>query len=331
LDHSFALILSFTKNIHFKMKKASILGLFLLFQGVVFACDVCSIFEGIRPYDFNHRLGFWQRSRLHQGTLEPFQTRDLSKHLEEEESVFIGDEYREVYSSFELRGNYQINQRWSVFSLLPVVQRERTINQTLQGRSTGIGDPILMLRYAPVISKKTDKNSNFRHRLIGGFGLKFPLGETQKQYKGEVMDHDLQAGTGSYDFLAQFEYMAKYKRFGVLVNGMGRYNTTNLSGYQHGHVASLSVQHFFIIGNEKRSVLPFVGLYAEQLTADHEDAAALNNTGGQYLFASLGMEIQFKNVSLQGTWQHIIEQEQTGVQIPVLSQVQFGLSYMISK
>ncbi len=313
------------------MKKASILGLFLLFQGAAFACDVCNIFEGIRPYDFNHRLGFWQRSRLHQGTLEPFQTRDLSKHLEEEESVFIDDEYREVYSSFELRGNYQINQRWSVFGLLPVVQRERTINQTLQGRSTGIGDPILMLRYAPLISKKTDKNSNFRHRLIGAFGLKFPLGETQKQFEGEVMDHDLQAGTGSYDFLAQLEYMAKYKRFGVLINGFARRNTTNLSGYLHGHVVSASWQHFFILGDEERSFLPFIGIYAEQLTVDQEDGAVLNNTGGRYLFANLGMEFLIKNVSIQATWQHIIEQEQDGVQIPVLSQVQFGLSYMISK
>ncbi len=313
------------------MKKTIFLLFFVLLQGIVFACDVCSIFEGIRPYDFNHRLGFWQRSRFHQGTFEPFQTKARPKHLEEEPDEVVGDEYREVYSSFELRGNYQINERWSVFALLPIVQRERTLNAEMEGKNSGIGDPILMLRYAPLISKKTDKNSNFKHRLVSAFGVKFPLGETQKQYEGEVLDHHLQAGTGSYDFMLQFEYMAKYKRLGVMVNGMGRVNTPNLSAYQHGHVTSLLYQHFVVLGNEERSFLPFVGFYAEQLSADREDGSAISGTEGRYLFTSLGMEYQFKNVSINGTWQRCIAQEQEGVQIPALAQVQFGLSYMISR
>lgn len=312
------------------MKKLFILGLFVL-PIYAHACDVCSIFEGIRPYDFNHRLGFWHRSRLHQGTLEPFQTQSLAKHLEEEEAVFIGDEYKEIFATCELRGTYQINQRWSVFGMLPIVQRERMINGANAGSSSGFGDPVLMARYAPLISEASAANSNFRHRLICGLGLKFPLGATTLQREGEALDHDLQPGTGSYDFLAQFEYMAKYKRFGVLINGMGRRNTSNLSGYLHGHLMSASWQHFFIIGNEDRSLLPFVGLYAEQLTVDQEDGSVLTNTGGRYLFANLGMEIQFKNVSIQATYQSIMAQAQTGTQIPAVAQVQIGLNYMIAK
>lgn len=312
------------------MKKLFILGLFVL-PFYSYACDVCSIFEGIRPYDFNHRLGFWHRSRLHQGRLEPFQTQSLAKHLEEEEAVFIGDEYKELFATYELRGSYQINERWSVFGMLPIVQRERTINGKDAGSSSGFGDPVLMARYAPLISKANASQSNFRHRLVCGFGLKFPLGATKLQHEGVALDYDLQAGTGSYDFLAQFEYMAKYKRFGVLINGMARRNTPNLSAYLHGHVMSASWQHFFIIGNEERSLLPFVGVYAEQLTVDQEDGTVLNNTGGRYLFANLGMEIQFKNVSLQATWQGIMAQAQTGTQIPVIAQVQIGLNYMIAK
>lgn len=312
------------------MKKLFILGLFLL-PIYAHACDVCSIFEGIRPYDFNHRLGFWQRSRLHQGTLEPFQTQSLAKHLEEEEAVFIGDEYKEIFATYELRGSYQFNERWSVFGMLPIVQRERMINGSDAGSSSGFGDPVLMARYAPLLSKASAANSNFRHRLVCGLGLKFPLGATKLQREGEALDHDLQPGTGSYDFLAQFEYMAKYKRFGVLINGMGRRNTLNLSGYLHGHVVSASWQHFIILGNEERSFLPFIGVYAEQLTADHEDGAVLNNTGGRYLFANLGMEFLIKNVSIQATWQGIMAQEQRGTQIPVVSQLQFGLTYMIAK
>ncbi|MDP4953427.1 MAG: hypothetical protein NWQ53_07260, partial [Flavobacteriales bacterium] len=98
------------------------------------------------PYDFNHRLGFWQRSRLHQGTLEPFQTQSLAKHLEEEEAVFIGDEYKEIFATYELRGSYQFNERWSVFGMLPIVQRERMINGSDAGSSSGFGDPVLLAR-----------------------------------------------------------------------------------------------------------------------------------------------------------------------------------------
>ena len=261
----------------------------------------------------------------------PFKSSKLiggPKHLEEStESIFTRDTYLEHYTAYELRGTFQFNPRWSIDAFIPVVERTRWINDKMTQQGSGIGDISALVRYVPIASK-SDQDP-FSHRLSVALGVKAPTGITQQQYEGTYLDHDLQPGTGSWNALFNLDYTAKHKNLGVQLFTMASINTVNLSGYKYGNTVSSLGQIFYQVKWKDFSFFPMMGVYHEYLTEDAHDGERLINSGGQILYGSVGMDIRYKNVSIQGMWQDPFDQQLNGIQIPIENRYQIGIVYSL--
>lgn len=297
----------------------------------VSACDVCSLFSGVYPGDQKHRISFWQRNRMLEGEFPQLSLRDLAKHLDNTQTVIPNVKYQEQFMSYELRYHHQISKRWSAMGILPVVQRRRVIDQVLQEEASGLGDASLLVQYSPVLSGSEE--SNLKQRLTIGLGAKAPLGKTQKQFNDEYVDHDLQPGSGSWDALMSLEYLIKWKQTGLLLQNWFSLNGENLGGYRYGnsYTAQCLVFRQFEHRESKIKCIPMIGFSFETLQQDRQDSEMLNHSGGRYTYANAGMEIQHKNVSIQGMWMQVIDQQFNGNQIPVAHRYQIALTYFIDR
>lgn len=309
--------------------KRIIFGFFMLcFSGGVMSCDICALYDGVFNNDLKHRIGLWHRARFLEGTIMPFEERNLEKHLEANEEINLGKVYRETYSTFEIRGAYRISDRWFIAAYVPVVQKTRWIDNELAGEASGLGDPSLMVQFSPVLTKTTEGKS-FKHRMTSGLGIKFPLAQTQIKWEDEYLDHDLQPGSGSYDVLLKLEYQARYKNLGLQLFGFSTLTTENLSSYRYGNNLSTAFLLYYqqTLGTFK--IAPTLGFNKEFIGKDHSYSEPLENSGGEYLFSTYGMDIRFKNVSIQGSYHLPIKQEYNGVQLPVDQKFELGLTYAI--
>jgi len=79
--------------------------------------------------------------------------------------------------------------------------------------TTGIGDPSLT---AHLVLSTSDSSKRFRHRVLMGGGLKFPLGNNSLVDGDQnPINANLQPGTGSFDFPLSASYLIKGDRWGV--------------------------------------------------------------------------------------------------------------------
>lgn len=236
--------------------------------------------------------------------------------------------YREEYTTTELRAAYRLTDRWFISAYIPFVQKTRWIDQQQTGTSSALGDPSVMIQFSPVLSK-SQENKQLKHRLTTGAGVKIPLGQTQAKWKGDYLDHDLQPGSGSYDLLFSFEYQARLKGFGVQLFSFATLTTANLSSYRYGENLSLTSVLYYQHTFGKLKLAPTFGLSKEYIQRDVYGDQRLDNSGGDYLFSSFGMDIRYKNVSIQGNYNSPISQEFNGVQLPVEEKFQIGITYSI--
>ncbi|MEO0403960.1 MAG: hypothetical protein AAF193_03740 [Bacteroidota bacterium] len=212
-------------------------------------------------------------------------------------------------------------------ALIPMVERTRWINGEMNQQGSGIGDISALIRYVPLAS--TSDSGPFNHRLAIAIGAKAPTGETQQHSSGIYLDHDLQPGSGSWDALINFDYTAKYKNVGVQVFSITSINTVNLSAYRYGNTVSSLGQIFYQFKWNSFSISPMMGIYHEFLAKDVHDGEVLDHSGGQVLYGSVGMDIRYKNVSIQGMWQDPFDQQLHGVQIPIKNRYQIGIVYSL--
>ena len=178
-----------------------------MFATSLFACDHCGIYVNMQPYDFSHHIGFSYGRSIFSGVIPNF-NRSLGLRHGDEATIeeYQGTTVRDDFQSMELRARYSFNQRFFVWGRLPIVDNARYVNDKLESKTQGFGDPMLLGGYNVINSRSSD-TSGFRHRLEVGAGIKFPMGSTQAQYNDEYVDHDMQLGTGSYDAVFSLNYM----------------------------------------------------------------------------------------------------------------------------
>ena len=214
------------------------------------SCDICNMSVSLTPDDTKSALSMIYRHRFASRTFEqlvytPVQNETGSRHS----GVVLlpgmdKQEYQEIYSVIELRGIYNLNNRISFLGSLPLIRNQRVINGESQFTVKNVGDPIVMARYAAIRREEEDK---LNHRLILGAGIKMPLGSYDFENDGEVVSHDIQAGTGSWDFVFSFEYLIKYKNLGIISNTNFKANTLNTKvSYMFGNTFNSTINMFYL-------------------------------------------------------------------------------------
>lgn len=300
------------------------------------ACDICNMSVSLTPDDTKNSVSLLFRHRVASRTFsqlvyKPTVIQSTSRHsgvvllpgLEEQRQ-------KETYSVYEIRGVYNLNNRISFFGSIPMIHNERLINESKQFQVQGMGDPIAMMRYSIIRTNETDEKK-MNHRLTLGAGLKMPLGRCDFESKGKVVEHDIQAGTGTIDYVLSLDYLLKYRSYGILLNSNYKINTLNKKvDYMFGNTSNTTLNVFYQKKMRKhRTLVPYLGMYTEIANKDIEHKQYEENTGGKLLFGSLGCQFFFNQFRLETQYQHTLKNQLNGdYQLYTKNRWQLGITYL---
>jgi len=191
---------------------------------------------------------------------------------------------------------------------------------------TGIGDLTLVALYQ-VYNTPPDSNSTFKQRLFLGGGVKFPTGVYQETNSNGELKPLLQPGTGSFDFVAGLNYLAKIKKTGLNVDITYRINTTNKNSFQFANRFNATALFFYQTPLKAFTIMPSTGVYFEQAVMDLDNNTYLQNTGGEVLFGQFGIDIYYKKFSLNFGCQTPVYENLFGEQGENQNRFIVGLNY----
>ncbi len=244
------------------------------------ACDACGCsisqsYTGVMPQLGGHYLGIWWQHQAYR-----IQTED----------AFTGSrqEHQEYFNTIELRGRLQLLPRLQLSAIMPYAQRYRPG----EGSGTflnGLADPVVLL-HGVIIDNGDSTAARVQHRLVAGAGVKAPLGQFQQPGPEEVVNPNLQIGTGSWDFLLNASYTLRWGSWGVNTDFTYRYNGESANGYQFGDRISGVASLFRLEQLGQWQLMPNAGLFYERAWLDVENGFFRTNTGGNAMMAALGVE-----------------------------------------
>lgn len=290
---------------------------------------------GIQPFDRANNFGFHFRMRYLDGDLANTPVTLLTpKHgggavVTAQQRTAPTSHYTELYYAAEVRGQYWLSQRVSLVASIPLVNNYQAVDGIRHADVIAMGDPLIMGRYL-LSSTKAGLDTNVRrHRLIVGAGAKLPLAQHDVSQYGEVLDHDLQPGTGTWDWLLSAEYQLRGRHWGFGVGSIGRINGTSADGVRFGHALSTTAEVFRIVRLHAVQWLPSVGTYTELSGKDHLDGQADDGTGGTVLYTHLSSRVWWHAFGLGLTWQHAVAQDKGAEMIPDRERFLASITYNI--
>jgi len=221
----------------------------------------------------------------------------------------------EKYQTMELWGAWNIGQKWRVLALLPYNFNEKyTEGSDLLRKKNGIGD-ITLNGYYKLFDQSNTSASNklVVQSLWVGMGVKLPTGAydvAEQQNATATNPNMFQLGTGSLDFIASLMYDIRIQDFGINANASYKINTENKDDYRYGNkiAANASAYYKIALGPDSR-LAPNAGLSFERQQKDHAMGFKVEETGGHLVNASMGLEANFKRISVGASFQTPIQQE----------------------
>lgn len=316
------------------MKRSILLGALLLNALLGLACDQCgcSLLSGVQPYERTNNFGFQFRMRyLHGDLLNTTSPPSFAKHgTLAAPATKASTPYTELYYAVELRGQFWLSQRISMVASVPLVNNYQAVDHITHADVMALGDPIVMGRYELLNNAGCQDSTAVRHRLTVGAGAKLPLGRHDVEQYGEMLDADLQPGTGTWDALASLEFQMRGPRWGMYVGTMGRYNGTMANGHRFGHSASGTAEVFRVVQLGALRWYPSAGGYAEYAAADVTNGEADAGTGGSVLFSHLGSRLWWRSFGLSLVWQHAVLQDKGAIMVPDRERFLAGITYNLN-
>lgn len=258
-------------------------------------CGISSTYWGLIPNNSAAYVGLWYQRQY-------FRT-DLS-YLQEDGRAFFSSE---DFNTFEWRARYSLNQKTFLRVVVPFVYHRRAYGDDITEIS-GIGDIRVHASY--IVLNTTDSLlSTVRHRLAIGGGIKAPTGKYQLVDALDVVNPNFQAGTGSWDFLLEMAYTARWLNWGVQVNGSYKINTTNSDAYRFGNQLNGGLNLFYLHPQGAIDLMPSVGLAYDHADLDVERGFYQRTSGGTILSAQAGFEIYWDQLNLGFNYLHPLEQK----------------------
>ena len=267
--------------------KLFITGLFLIsLCGSVFACDICGSSSG------NYFIGPFPQFRKHFfGTRYSF--RSFNSRVESDPTQFSKD----FYQTIELWGGWNIGKKWQALAFIPYNINRQTSDDGIKSNK-GLGDLTFIVNYSLLNNRTKDRHDHrINQQLWIGGGLKLPTGNFTFDPNYIIPGANNQAGTGSVDFLLNATYAIHINEWGINSNLNYKVNR-NADNYQFGNRFSSSVFLFHSLSGLKTTFNPNVGLLYENLKANKLNNSKVENTGGNALLASAGLEVNFSNLAV---------------------------------
>lgn len=202
----------------------------------------------------------------------------------------------ERVNTLEVFGRFKLPRRFYISVFVPMhVLSERT--ESTFNRSVGLGDISLLLQYAFIDPMKCT-GKKIKHQFKLGTGVKTPTGKFTMTPDG-MFNTEQQMGTGSVDFLFNAIYTLRYKQFGVNVVPTYKKNLTNTQHFRFGDKIRAGFNAFYAFElNKNWTLTPTIGTAYMHDFENVYQKQKLTYTGGDYLNATAGLDIYFKQFSL---------------------------------
>jgi hypothetical protein len=281
------------------------------------ACDICgcssgAYFSGILP-QFNRNFSGIRY------TYRGF----ITSHPTSDASVLKS---KDQFHTVDAWGRFYPHRRVQLFTVIPV----NYITQTESGGTTssiGLGDMQFYANYA-IIQTPDSLESNWKHTLLAGGGLKLPTGENNYMRNGERLIQNLQPGSGSWDVLMNVIYTVRYKGWGLNLDANARINTTNNQGYRFGNRVNGSAKFFYWARYRHWSFLPNIGLLGDFGAQDSDKGIKIRETGGYSVLGTVGLDLYFKRLITGFTFQQPLAHQLADGAVKPLQRYSVSLSFL---
>jgi hypothetical protein len=294
----------------------------LLFSKTSRACDVCGCGAG------NFYFGLMPNADKHAVSMR-YRTLAFQSHL------YPGDPYAALFKTtekfeiIEFNGFFRIGKKLRAAVFIPYHFSRQMANNGTHYQQ-GLADVLLQIQFSVFNSEQKFPDSDWKHEFRTGLASKMPTGSWKigTGKGGTVENANFQPGTGSWDVLGTVQYLVRKGRMGLQADAQYRMNQSNPDGYKFGNQISgnLNLLRKMPIGMQG-SLAPFLGVYAELAQKNQKYQVSQSITGGSLSMFNLGIQAQYKSVTLLGQWQKPLKSHLAENHILPGSRLLFQLGY----
>ena len=179
--------------------------------------------------------------------------------------------------AFVLEASRGLSEKWSFSALMSVVDHRRNVGG-VEDVATGLGDAIVMIKYAPISISLYSANA-----VSFGVGARLPIGVDDADRNGITLAEDMQPSTGAFGGII-WGYAAHAFNDSRTARTYGSftytYNGDNQRDYQFGHETTLTVGGAYQTQSPWGFSAEFLFRHAER---DQRNSVDIPNTGGRWL------------------------------------------------
>jgi hypothetical protein len=265
------------------------------------ACDVCGgssgSYLGILPRYNDHFVGLsFQYQRF--TSTHPVMAGE-SKPVQSENYV----------RSLTAWGRFYPIKRLQVFAFVPYIYNI-AVEPTETVVMNGLGDVKVLANY--MLLNTADSSGNVKHTLLVGGGVKAPTGRNDVLNTEGIILSNMQAGTGSWDIIANANYTLRVNKAGINLDASYKQSTTNARDYRYGNKWNAGLIGFYWHDAGRISFLPQAGIRYEHSSIDYSSFYyRIRNaySGGEQGYAVAGCGVYYGKWALTVTgnipaWQH---------------------------
>jgi len=281
------------------MKKISIILLLSISFTTVQACEICgcglgNYYVGLLPQFKHNFLGL------------RYQHRQFHTVMAENTSQYSKD----YFSTVELWGGWNIGKKWQVLAILPVNFIHQVSDDGVTNQK-GVGDIAVMANY-----KLWEKNGSsakgkqLQQQIWIGGGIKLPTG----QFNVDAADPALvsiantQTGSASVDYMINGMYDLRINKWGINTSLSYKLNAANKDKYSFGDKFTAQSILSYKIQKGNSIVMPNLGLQLEHSSANQLDKQIIAATGGHVFSTAIGIEWNYKKITLGANLQKPLAQ-----------------------
>ena len=268
------------------MKKVIFTTILIFCLHISFACDICGCSSGnyfVGPFPWFHKHFIGVR----------YTFRSFHSIVKNDVTQFSKD----FYQTTEVWGGWNIGKKWQMLAFLPYnINRQASDDGVM--KSSAFGDITVIANYNLLNNKTKSKSGNgVSQQLWIGAGLKLPTGKFSADPDDFIPSANNQAGTGSVDLLLNSMYSIRINNWGVSSNINYKINQ-DAHKYQFGNRFNASAFVFRSIAAPKATFSPNAGLLYENLQPNKLENLKVEDTGGNALFSSAGLETSFNKIAI---------------------------------
>ena len=252
-------------------------------------CDLCGCYLGIEPKFGNNSIGL----------------RYSYFNFQSSDAVPVDDRETEIFSKVELVGKININPKFRVLLTVPFKLND------INGKNVrDLGDVSIMGQYLIYSTAMSFKNeTRYRQRFYLGGGINVPTGTFNTELVPGIVDPHFQAGTGAFTFLVNGSYFSKFRELGFNLDAAYTAALANRNVYKFGNRLNLATNISYEAGIGEVGLLPHAGLYYESAEFDKQDGVDIDDSGGNVLFLTGGVDSYFNRFSFNINYDYPISQK----------------------